>query len=49
MFKGSIVALITPFRYGKVDEEAFQELVDGKFLREPKALCRVVQPENHLR
>ena len=28
MFKGSIVALITPFRYGKVDEEAFQKLVD---------------------
>lgn len=28
MFKGSIVALITPFRYGKVDEKAFQELVE---------------------
>ncbi|MCH8183507.1 MAG: 4-hydroxy-tetrahydrodipicolinate synthase [Proteobacteria bacterium] len=28
MFKGSIVALITPFRYGKVDEEAFQKLVE---------------------
>ena len=28
MFKGSIVALITPFRYGKVDEDAFQELVE---------------------
>ena len=28
MFKGSIVALITPFRYGKVDEEAFQALVE---------------------
>ncbi|HXZ01323.1 MAG TPA: 4-hydroxy-tetrahydrodipicolinate synthase [Stellaceae bacterium] len=28
MFKGSIVALITPFRNGAVDERAFQELVD---------------------
>ena len=27
MFKGSLVALITPFRNGKVDETAFQELV----------------------
>jgi 4-hydroxy-tetrahydrodipicolinate synthase len=27
MFKGSFVALITPFRDGKVDETAFQELV----------------------
>jgi 4-hydroxy-tetrahydrodipicolinate synthase len=27
MFKGSFVALITPFRGGKVDEAAFQELV----------------------
>ncbi len=28
MFKGSIVALITPFRGGAVDEKAFQEFVD---------------------
>ena len=28
MFKGSIVALITPFKNGKVDREAFQRLVD---------------------
>ncbi len=28
MFKGSIVALITPFRDGKVDEQAFQSLVE---------------------
>ena len=27
MFKGSITALITPFRDGKVDEKAFQDLV----------------------
>ncbi len=28
MFKGSFVALITPFRDGKVDDKAFQSLVD---------------------
>ena len=28
MFKGSIVALITPFRDGKVDKSAFQDFVD---------------------
>ena len=33
MFKGSIVALITPFRYGKVDEDAFQKLVEWYIAR----------------
>ncbi len=28
MFKGSLVALITPFRAGEVDERAFQDLVE---------------------
>ena len=28
MFKGSIPALVTPFRNGAVDEKAFQEFVD---------------------
>ena len=28
MFKGSFVALITPFRNGQVDERAFKKLVD---------------------
>ena len=28
MFKGSITALITPFKNGKVDEEKFQSFVD---------------------
>jgi 4-hydroxy-tetrahydrodipicolinate synthase len=28
MFRGSIVALVTPFRNGAVDEKAFQDLVD---------------------
>ena len=28
MFKGSIVALVTPFRNGAVDEKAFQEFID---------------------
>jgi len=28
MFKGSIVAIITPFKDGKVDEEAYRELIE---------------------
>ena len=28
MFKGSITALITPFKNGEVDEEGFQSFVD---------------------
>lgn len=28
MFKGSIVAIITPFKQGKVDEEAYRELIE---------------------
>ena len=28
MFKGSIVAIVTPFKNGKVDEEAYRELIE---------------------
>ena len=28
MFKGSIVAIITPFKDGKVDEEAYRQLIE---------------------
>ncbi|MBW1829962.1 MAG: dihydrodipicolinate synthase family protein, partial [Deltaproteobacteria bacterium] len=28
MFKGSMVALITPFKEGKVDEETYRELIE---------------------
>ncbi|HEY4743444.1 MAG TPA: dihydrodipicolinate synthase family protein, partial [Desulfuromonadaceae bacterium] len=28
MFKGSIVAIVTPFRNGKIDEEKLRELVE---------------------
>jgi 4-hydroxy-tetrahydrodipicolinate synthase len=28
MFRGSIVALVTPFRNGKIDEDAFRELIE---------------------
>ena len=30
MFKGSITALITPLKNGKVDEKAFQDFVEGQ-------------------
>jgi 4-hydroxy-tetrahydrodipicolinate synthase len=33
MFKGSLVALITPFRDGKVDEKAFQPWSTGTCAR----------------
>src|SRR5262249_34235182 len=32
MFKGSICALITPFRQGKVDEKAFEAFVDWQIV-----------------
>ena len=28
MFKGAIVAIVTPFKNGKVDEETFRELIE---------------------
>lgn len=28
MFTGSIVAIVTPFRNGKVDEDAYRELIE---------------------
>ncbi len=28
MFKGSIVAIVTPFKEGKVDEETYRELIE---------------------
>ena len=28
MFRGSIVAMVTPFKDGKVDEEAYRELIE---------------------
>ncbi|MBW2205076.1 MAG: dihydrodipicolinate synthase family protein, partial [Deltaproteobacteria bacterium] len=28
MFSGSIVAIITPFKDGKVDEEAYRQLIE---------------------
>ncbi len=30
MFKGSIVAIVTPFREGKVDEKAYRELIESQ-------------------
>jgi 4-hydroxy-tetrahydrodipicolinate synthase len=38
MFKGSITALITPFRDGKVDEKAFQSFVDWQIKEGTDAL-----------
>ena len=38
MFKGSITALITPFRDGKVDEKAFQDLAAWQIAQGTHAL-----------
>jgi len=38
MFKGSITALITPFREGRVDEKAFQSFVDWQIAEGTDAL-----------
>jgi 4-hydroxy-tetrahydrodipicolinate synthase len=38
MFKGSITALITPFKNGKVDEKSFQSLVDWQITEGTDAL-----------
>ncbi len=38
MFKGSITALVTPFKGGKVDEKAFQDLVDWQIKEGTSAL-----------
>ena len=38
MFKGSMVALITPFRNGKIDEKALKELVEFQIANGTTAL-----------
>ena len=41
MFKGSITALITPFKNGKVDRDAFARLVDWQIKEGTSALVPV--------
>ncbi len=40
MFKGSITALVTPFRDGAVDWEAFEAFVDWQIQEAVMAWCR---------
>jgi 4-hydroxy-tetrahydrodipicolinate synthase len=40
MFRGSFTALITPFKGGKVDERAFQQLVEWQIAEAPWARSR---------
>jgi len=49
MFKGSFTALITPFRNGRVDEKAFQALVDWQIREGTHGLCRAAPRANHRR
>ena len=41
MFKGSIVALVTPFRDGKVDEKAYQTIIEWQIGEGTDALVPV--------
>ena len=41
MFSGSIVALLTPFKNGKVDEKAFQSFVDWQITQGTNGLVPV--------
>lgn len=38
MFKGSIVAIVTPFKNGKVDENAYRELIDFQIVNGTSAI-----------
>ena len=38
MFKGSIVAIITPFKEGKVDEETYRKLIEFQIENNPSAI-----------
>ncbi len=38
MFKGSIVAIVTPFKEGKVDEERYRELIDFQISNGTRAI-----------
>ena len=48
-FQGSITALITPFKYGKVDAAAFQKLIEWQIAIErvdnPLAISPCMRPE----
>ena len=48
MFQGSFVALITPFRDGEVDEQAFQSLVEWHYPGRGRTVwCRAELRVNH--
>ena len=38
MFSGSIVAIVTPFKNGQVDEEAFRELIEFQITHGTRAI-----------
>jgi 4-hydroxy-tetrahydrodipicolinate synthase len=39
MFRGSIVALVTPFRNGRIDEEAYRKLIEFQIKGGTSAIC----------
>ena len=44
MFFGSIPALVTPFAAGRVDEDAFRDLVDWQIAEGSERWCRAARP-----
>jgi 4-hydroxy-tetrahydrodipicolinate synthase len=53
MFGGAIVAIVTPFRDGKVDEEALRKLIEEQIAAgrtaSPPAAQRVSRPPSPMR
>ena len=46
MIQGAIVAIVTPFKNGQLDEEAYRELIDFRFRVAPTASFPAAPPEN---
>ncbi len=44
MFKGSMPALVTPFRNGELDLDALKRLVEWQIEEVPQAWCRLAPP-----
>ena len=47
--KGSLTALVTPFKNGKVDEDAFRALVAWQIAEGTQGLVPAAPPANHRR
>ena len=46
MFKGSITALVTPFKNNKLDEDSYEKFIEFQILMELMELFQEVRQEN---